>query len=134
MITQNASDLHLKVGRPPMLRIDGELSTLDLPPLRPEDLKVARRADHDAEAGEGVRREQGGDFAIGVPGIGRFRVNVYQQRGTIALRDARDSVPGATITELNLPPVRRGDRDEAARARARHRRHRLGQVARRSRR
>ncbi len=35
------------------------------------------------------------DFAIGVPGIGRFRVNVYQQRGTIVLRDARHSVSGA---------------------------------------
>ena len=40
MITQNASDLHLKVGRPPVLRINGDLSTLDVPPLRPEDLKV----------------------------------------------------------------------------------------------
>ncbi|HTG53198.1 MAG TPA: hypothetical protein VL980_00060, partial [Gemmatimonadaceae bacterium] len=40
MIQQNASDLHLKVGRPPVLRINGDLSSLDIPPLRPEDLKV----------------------------------------------------------------------------------------------
>jgi twitching motility protein PilT len=39
MIQQNASDLHLKVGRPPTLRVNGDLSPLQLPPMRPEDLK-----------------------------------------------------------------------------------------------
>ena len=38
MIQQNASDLHLKVGRPPTLRVNGDLSPLQLPPMRPEDL------------------------------------------------------------------------------------------------
>ena len=85
MIEQNASDLHLKVGRPPTLRVNGELVPLDLPPLEPEDLKALAEQIDDAEAGEGVRRDRRKrDFAIGVPGIGRFRVNVYQQRGTIA--------------------------------------------------
>ena len=39
MVQQNASDLHLKVGRPPTIRIDGELKALDMPALRPEDLR-----------------------------------------------------------------------------------------------
>ncbi len=68
------------------------------------------------------------DFAIGVPGIGRFRVNVYQQRGTIAYALRAVPYQVKTITELNLPAGGRADRDEAARPGARHRRHGFGQV------
>src|SRR5688572_11437768 len=84
MIQQNASDLHLKVGRPPVLRVNGDLTTLDLPPLRPEDLKgLAEQIMTPKQVKEFTENKEA-DFAIGVPGIGRFRVNVYQQRGSIA--------------------------------------------------
>ncbi|HET7586052.1 MAG TPA: type IV pilus twitching motility protein PilT [Gemmatimonadaceae bacterium] len=105
MIQQNASDLHLKVGRPPVLRINGDLATMELPPLRPEDLKqLAEQVMTPRQVKEFAENKEA-DFAIGVPGIGRFRVNVYQQRGTIAF--ALRAVPYGvkTITELNLPPV-----------------------------
>ena len=48
MVQQNASDVHLKVGRPPMLRVNGDLVPLELPPLKPGRSEGARRADHDA--------------------------------------------------------------------------------------
>jgi twitching motility protein PilT len=105
MIQKNASDLHLKVGRPPTLRINGDLAPLPLPPLKPEDLTLLAKE----LMGEKQRREfnelREVDFATGVPGIGRFRVNVYQQRGTIAF--ALRTVPhqAKTVEELNLPPV-----------------------------
>jgi twitching motility protein PilT len=105
MVQQNASDLHLKVGRPPTLRVDGDLRPLELPPLKPEDLrsigdqilppKQRREFDTDKEA----------DFAIGVPGIGRFRVNMYKQRGSIAYAFRAIAFQARTIKELNLPPV-----------------------------
>jgi twitching motility protein PilT len=105
MIQQNASDLHLKVGRPPTLRVNGELSPLALPPMRPEDLKsLAEQVMTPKQVKEFAENKEA-DFAIGVPGIGRFRVNVYQQRGTIAY--ALRSIPyqAKTIDELNLPKV-----------------------------
>ncbi len=105
MIQQNASDLHLKVGRPPTLRVNGDLTPLQLPPMRPEDLKsLAEQVMTPKQVKEFADNKEA-DFAIGVPGIGRFRVNVYQQRGTIAY--ALRSIPyqAKTIEELNLPKV-----------------------------
>ncbi|HEX6814455.1 MAG TPA: type IV pilus twitching motility protein PilT [Gemmatimonadaceae bacterium] len=105
MIQQNASDLHLKVGRPPVLRVNGDLSSLDVPPLRPEDLKALAEQIMTPKQVKDFAEHKESDFAIGVPGIGRFRVNVYQQRGTIAY--ALRSVPYQvrTIEELNLPQI-----------------------------
>ena len=105
MIQQNASDLHLKVGRPPTLRVNGDLAPLPLPPMKPEDLKsLAEQLMTPKQVKEFTENKEA-DFAIGVPGIGRFRVNVYQQRGTIAY--ALRSIPyqTKTVEELNLPTV-----------------------------
>jgi twitching motility protein PilT len=105
MVKQNASDLHLKVGRPPTLRVQGELSPLQHPAMRPEDLKsLAEQVMSPRQVKEFAENKEA-DFAIGVPGIGRFRVNVYQQRGTIAY--ALRSIPyqTSTVEELNLPTV-----------------------------
>ena len=105
MVKQNASDLHLKVGRPPTLRVQGELAPLSAPAMRPEDLKsLAEQVMSPRQVKEFAENKEA-DFAIGVPGIGRFRVNVYQQRGTIAY--ALRSIPyqTSTVEELNLPAV-----------------------------
>jgi twitching motility protein PilT len=105
LIRQNGSDLHLKVGRPPTLRVQGELKAMAHAPLRPEDLKALAEQIMSAPQVKEFADNKEADFAIGVPGIGRFRVNVYQQRGTIAY--ALRSIPYqvSTIEELNLPPV-----------------------------
>jgi twitching motility protein PilT len=105
MVQRNASDLHLKVGRPPVLRFNGDLQTLEMPPLRPEDLKqLAEQIMTPRQVKEFTEHKEA-DFAIGVPGIGRFRVNVYQQRGTVAY--ALRAIPHQvkTVEELNLPPI-----------------------------
>lgn len=105
MVQSGASDLHLKVGRPPTLRLDGELQPLPLPPLRPDELtELAKELMTPRQIKEFAEQREA-DFATGVPGVGRFRVNVYQQRGTIAF--AFRTVPHQTplLSELNLPPV-----------------------------
>ena len=105
MVKQNSSDLHLKVGRPPTLRTQGELVALPQPAMRPEDLKsLAEQVMSPKQVKEFAENKEA-DFAIGVPGIGRFRVNVYQQRGTIAY--ALRSIPyqTSTVEELNLPAI-----------------------------
>ena len=84
MVLQGASDLHLKVGRSPTLRVHGHLAALPMPPLKPEDLTgLAKELMSPRQIKEFAEHREA-DFATGVPGIGRFRVNVYQQRGTIA--------------------------------------------------
>jgi len=105
LIRRNASDLHLKVGRPPTLRVDGDLAPLDMAPLRPEDLKALAEQLMTPRQVKQFAEEKECDFAIGVPGIGRFRCNVYQQRGSLCY--AMRSIPyqAKTIPELNLPPV-----------------------------
>ena len=105
MIKQNASDLHLKVGRPPTLRCNGDLTPSQFPAMRPEDLKsLAEQVMTPKQVKEFAEHKEA-DFAIGVPGIGRFRVNVYQQRGTIAYAMRTIPYQALTVAELHLPPV-----------------------------
>ncbi|HEY2377499.1 MAG TPA: type IV pilus twitching motility protein PilT [Gemmatimonadaceae bacterium] len=105
LIQRNASDLHLKVGRPPTLRVNGELEPLGRPPLRPEDLKALAEQLMTPRQVKQFAEEKECDFAIGVPGIGRFRVNVYQQRGSLCYAMRAIPYQARTIAELNLPPV-----------------------------
>jgi twitching motility protein PilT len=105
MVQRGASDLHLKVGRPPTLRVNGELTALDMPTMRPEDLKVLAEQVMTPRQVKEFGENKEADFAIGVPGIGRFRVNVYQQRGTIAYALRAIPYQTRTIEELQLPAV-----------------------------
>ena len=105
LVQRNASDLHLKVGRPPTLRLHGDLVPLDHPALRPEDLKgLAEQLMTPRQVKEFSENKEC-DFAIGVPGIGRFRCNVYQQRGSLCYSMRAIPYQARTIKELNLPPV-----------------------------
>lgn len=105
MVQRNASDLHLKVGRPPALRIDGELTPMELPPMRPEDLRYLAEHMMAPKNLKEFSEAKESDFALSVPGVGRFRVNAYQQRGTIAYAFRVVPFQARTIAELNLPPV-----------------------------
>jgi twitching motility protein PilT len=105
MIKRNGSDIHLKVGRPPTVRVDGELIALDHAPLRPEDLKNLAEQLMTPRQVNLFSEEKECDFAIGVPGIGRFRVNLYQQRGSLCFAMRAIPYQARTVAELNLPPV-----------------------------
>src|SRR5947207_11274044 len=72
MVQSNASDLHLKVGRPPTLRINGDLSPMPLPALRPEDLSTLAKEVMSPRQVKEFAEYREADFATGVPGIGRF--------------------------------------------------------------
>ena len=105
LVQKNASDLHLKVGRPPTLRLHGDLIPLDHPALRPEDLKgLAEQLMTPRQVKEFTENKEC-DFAIGVPGIGRFRCNVYQQRGSLCYAMRAIPYQARTIAELNLPSI-----------------------------
>jgi twitching motility protein PilT len=105
MVEVDASDLHLKAGAPPVLRIHGRLAPQDLLELTAEALKAAFSQVTTPTQQELFDREKELDFAYGADGIGRFRVNASLQRGSIALafRLVRTDIP--TLDELGLPEV-----------------------------
>jgi twitching motility protein PilT len=105
MAQQGGSDLHLKIGRPPTMRLNGELVAMDLPPLRPEDLRSIGEQIIPPKQRREFDEAKDADFAIGVPGVGRFRVNVYQQRGSLAYAFRAIAFQALSMEELNLPPV-----------------------------
>jgi twitching motility protein PilT len=105
MVQRNGSDLLLKVGRPATIRVNGDLVALETQPLKPEELKsLAEQIMTPRQVKEFAEHKEA-DFAIGVPGVGRFRTNVYQQRGTVAFAFRAIPYEVKTIRELNLPPV-----------------------------
>jgi twitching motility protein PilT len=105
MVQRNGSDLLLKVGRPATIRVNGDLVPLDTAPLKPEELKsLAEQIMTPRQVKEFAEHKES-DFAIGVPGVGRFRTNVYQQRGTVAFAFRAIPYEVKQIRELNLPAV-----------------------------
>lgn len=100
-----ASDLHLIVGAPPMMRIDGQLVRTDAPPLRPDDTAAAAVAITPSDRQHLLETQKEVDFAHSIPGGGRFRVNVFRQRGSMSIVMRRVRLGGASFKELGLPQV-----------------------------
>lgn len=105
VVEMGASDLHLKVGRAPTLRVDGVLELMPEPPMSEADVAVFVEAIMPDYRRQMFTERGEIDFAYEVAGIGRFRVNVYRQQGTVALaiRYVLPTVP--TLAELGIPPV-----------------------------
>ena len=83
-IEENASDVHFTVGKPPCYRIDGVLSAIEGERLMPDTLKELLLPIMEERHKEELKRDGQTDFAYAIAGVGRFRVNVFQQRGTLA--------------------------------------------------
>ncbi len=105
MFEKGASDLHITVGAPPMLRIDGEMTPTEFEKLRPDDCQHIIYSILTDEQKEKFERESELDLSFGVEGIGRVRMNVYKQRGAVAaaLRNIPMTILG--FDELGLPPI-----------------------------
>lgn len=105
LVKHKASDLHVKAGRPPLYRINGKLLPAKVPPLSHEDVK---RLAYSTMTAKQIRDFEEGlqiDFGYLVPGLARFRANVFMQKGTLAfvIRVVPLEVP--VLTSLNLPEV-----------------------------
>ena len=105
VIDRSASDLHVTVGAPPILRINGELIPLDYPKLMPQDTKEILYHILTQEQREQLERNWEFDFSYSLPGKGRFRVNIFYQRGSLAAAFRLIPVRIPTLKELGLPPV-----------------------------
>ena len=105
MVARQASDVHIRVGVQPMLRIDGTLTPIetDPPTSAVVDEYLGQILSEDQRRRFEARSEM--DLALGVAKMGRFRVNIYRQRGTVglAIRAVNTVIP--SFSQLNLPEV-----------------------------
>jgi twitching motility protein PilT len=101
----SGSDLHLVAGSPPLIRVDGQLQRLEGKPLTPDDTELIAYTIMPPERRERLEERKEADFAHSLAGVGRFRVNVFQQRGSISLVLRRVRVGSPSYEELGLPPA-----------------------------
>lgn len=105
MVEKGASDLHIRVGVSPVLRMNGDLYRLKTDPVTSEDMDSCLQGIMSADQYNAYKSTNEFDFAIGVKGCGRFRINAFKQRGTssVAIRHIKTQVPD--FQELGLPSV-----------------------------
>jgi twitching motility protein PilT len=105
-VDRKASDLHLKVGGHPVIRVDGDLLPLpELKRLMQEDTIAMAFSIMNARQKQRFKEELELDIAYQVPGLGRFRCNVFQQRGAVGLVLRVIPARILTVRELMLPPI-----------------------------
>jgi twitching motility protein PilT len=103
VVDQKASDLHIKAGGPPYVRLSGLLSRTHFPPMTAGDCERIATSLMTPEQALTFGKKGEVDFAHSEPGLGRFRVNVFRQRGSVALA-LRRVLPGSpTFETLGLP-------------------------------
>jgi twitching motility protein PilT len=103
-VDEGASDLHVRVGLPPILRIHGALQPLDLPPLTPEDTERLMKAITSPEHQQIVREHGGTDFGFGFGEVARFRVSVFKERGNVGVVLRQIPTKLLTLEQIGLPP------------------------------
>lgn len=105
VLEKKATDLHLTVNLPPQLRINGELVLTDFSPLKQEDIQKLTYSILSENQIKRFEQEKELDTSYGISGLGRFRVNLYYQRGSIAcaIRFIPYEIP--SLESLGLPEV-----------------------------
>ena len=105
LASTGGSDLHCKVGSAPRVRVDGRLRKLQVPDLKPADTERMLEEVLPDDLVDTFREHHEADFAYSVSGVGRFRVNAYQARGTYGMVFRRVAVGAQALAELALPEV-----------------------------
>lgn len=102
---QNASDVHLTIGKAPIFRVNGRLAEQDKPRLKPSETKQIIEAILPETLWQQLELNREIDFSYGIQGVSRFRINTFYQRGelSLAIRIIPNRIP--SIEELNLPAV-----------------------------
>jgi len=112
LVERNGSDLHVKVGTPPKVRQSGALLPLDREPLSHDEMEAIGTAIVPPERVEWFGAAGEVDFAYSLPGVGRFRVNVFRQRGSVSAVFRTLRFGGPSFDEMGLPEVIRQLADE----------------------
>jgi twitching motility protein PilT len=114
LVRDEGSDLHLKVNARPLARVHGKLTAMEkYEPLKEDDTwRVLREMLTDEDKLSSFEEEHEVDFAYAVPGLARFRVNAFQQRGWVSIAARVIPFSVRTVDELGLPPAIRDLADE----------------------
>lgn len=105
-VKAKGSDIHIKTGLPPIVRIDGKLHPIpNAPRLTPDGVSGMASAIMNDRQRKHFAENFEVDLSYGVPGLGRFRVSVYSQRGTVAMVFRAISMSVPSMEALNLPPI-----------------------------
>ncbi len=104
-VSQGASDIHLVTGRPPVLRIDGQLRSLETKVLESDDTVGLMKSIAPERNQQELQEEGGTDFGFAYGDKGRFRVSVFRQRGDISI--VLRLIPSKIMTfeEIGLPKI-----------------------------
>ena len=104
-VSQGGSDIHLTTGRPPVLRIDGSLRSLETKVLEPDDTAALMRSITPDRNQQELQEEGGTDFGFAFGDQGRFRVSIFRQKGNLAL--VLRLIPSKILTfeEIGLPKI-----------------------------
>ena len=103
MVEKQGSDLYLSVGSAPSMKVDGKLARIGKNPVQPEDTEAIAEEILQPHQKDEFERDMEKNLALSYTGMGRFRVNIFRQRGTVGLviRRIYDEIP--SFDELNLP-------------------------------
>ena len=104
-VVQGASDLHLVVGRPPVLRIDGGLRSLETKELEPDDTVALMKSITPDRNQQELQEEGGTDYGFAYGDEARFRVSVFRQKGNLSLVLRRIPTNIMTFEEIGLPKI-----------------------------
>jgi len=104
-VSQGASDIHLVVGRPPVLRIDGRLRSLETKVLEPEDTAALMKSITPDRGQQELQEEGGTDFGFAYGDAARFRVAVFRQKGSISLVLRLIPTKIMSFEEIGLPKI-----------------------------
>ncbi len=105
VVDRNASDLHLAVDKPPLLRIDGTLKYVDIDVLTPKDTEQFVKAVTSEKHQQRVEEMGGTDFGFSFGKLARFRISVYRERGHYSLALRLIPYKLMTLEEIGLPPM-----------------------------
>ncbi len=104
-ITQDASDIHLTVGRPPVFRLDGRIRSLETKVLEPDDTTSLMKSITPDRCQQELQEEGGTDFGFAFGDQGRFRVAVFKQKGSIAMVLRLIPSKIMSLDEIGLPKI-----------------------------
>ena len=105
MVKQQASDLHLKPMRPPLMRMNGKLLPLKAEPLKPDVIPKMLEAIIPERLKEPLETQLAIDFGYSLPGVSRFRASVFQQRGTRSAIFRRVPFDFPSLEDWGMPPI-----------------------------
>src|SRR5881296_2756315 len=104
VVTEGSSDLHVRVGTAPVIRLHGVLHRVDGPPVRPEDTEELMRSMTSEDHIQHVRERGGADFGFAFGELARFRVSIFKEKGNFGMVLRQIPTKLLTLEQIGIPP------------------------------